>query len=316
MVDENLNRKTMQKRKNNLKTKENIKRKDTNKKVIQSKKQSKHQKNKKVQSKNKNTKMKEADDKSARIKKVKTIRKLLNWTILLAIIIGILVFLCRSETFKICNIEITGNNQISQETILQLSEIHLEENIFLSNTIKAKEKISENPYIKEVKIKKILPDKIKIEVVEKEKAFMLQINENFAYIDKNGDILEISESKLENMITIQGYLTSKEKITPGNTLNEEDIDRLEDIQKILKSSEKNEINDKIVSIDIKNKNDYILSLPEYKKIVYIGDTSNLATKMLRTKDIIDKTMGQEGKIFVNGNFNEGFDPYFREEANN
>ena len=38
--------------------------------------------------------------------------------------------------------------------------------------------------------------------------------------------------------------------------------------------------------------------------------------MLRTKDIIDKTMGQEGKIFVNGNFNEGFDPYFREEANN
>lgn len=316
MVDENLNRKTMQKRKNNLKTKENIKKKDTNKKVIQSKKQSKHQKNKKVQSKNKNTKMKEADDKSARIKKVKTIRKLLNWTILLAIIIGILVFLCRSETFKICNIEITGNNQISQETILQLSEIHLEENIFLSNTIKAKEKISENPYIKEVKIKKILPDKIKIEVVEKEKAFMLQINENFAYIDKNGDILEISESKLENMITIQGYLTSKEKITPGNTLNEEDIDRLEDIQKILKSSEKNEINDKIVSIDIKNKNDYILSLPEYKKIVYIGDTSNLATKMLRTKDIIDKTMGQEGKIFVNGNFNEGFDPYFREEANN
>ena len=316
MVDENLNRKTMQKRKNNLKTKENIKRKDTNKKVIQSKKQSKHQKNKKVQSKNKNTKMKEADDKSARIKKVKTIRKLLNWTILLAIIIGILVFLCRSETFKICNIEITGNNQISQETILQLSEIHLEENIFLSNTIKAKKKISENPYIKEVKIKKILPDKIKIEVVEKEKAFMLQINENFAYIDKNGDILEISESKLENMITIQGYLTSKEKITPGNTLNEEDIDRLEDIQKILKSSEKNEINDKIVSIDIKNKNDYILSLPEYKKIVYIGDTSNLATKMLRTKDIIDKTMGQEGKIFVNGNFNEGFDPYFREEANN
>ena len=316
MVDENLNRKTMQKRKNNLKTKENIKRKDTNKKVIQSKKQSKHQKNKKVQSKNKNTKMKEADDKSARIKKVKIIRKLLNWTILLAIIIGILVFLCRSETFKICNIEITGNNQISQETILQLSEIHLEENIFLSNTIKAKEKISENPYIKEVKIKKILPDKIKIEVVEKEKAFMLQINENFAYIDKNGDILEISESKLENMITIQGYLTSKEKITPGNTLNEEDIDRLEEIQKILKSSEKNEINDKIVSIDIKNKNDYILSLPEYKKIVYIGDTSNLATKMLRTKDIIDKTMGQEGKIFVNGNFNEGFDPYFREEANN
>ena len=38
--------------------------------------------------------------------------------------------------------------------------------------------------------------------------------------------------------------------------------------------------------------------------------------MLRTKDILDKTMENEGKIFVNGEFNKGFDPYFREEPNN
>ena len=42
----------------------------------------------------------------------------------------------------------------------------------------------------------------------------------------------------------------------------------------------------------------------------------MATKMLRTKDILDKTMENEGKIFVNGEFNKGFDPYFREEPNN
>lgn len=316
MVDENLNRKNTQKSRSNLKTKENIKKQDANVKVNQSRKQSKNQKNKKNQPSNKKAKKKQADDKSASIKKAKAIRKLFNWTILIGIIVGILVFLCKSETFKICNIEIAGNNQVSQEKILLLSGIDLEDNIFLSNTIKAKEKISENPYIKEVKIKRVLPDKIKIEVVEKQKEYMLQVDGKFAYIDKNGDILEISETKLENLIILQGYLTQRGKIAPGNTLNEEDIDRLEDIQKILKSGEKNGINDKIYSINIKDKNNYILSLPDYKKIVYIGDTSNLATKMLRTKDIIDKTMEKEGKIFVNGNFNEGFDPYFREEANN
>lgn len=270
---------------------------------------------KKVQPNKKKVKRKQADDKSARIKKAQIIRKLFTWTILIGIVIGILVFLCKSEMFNICSIEITGNAQITEENLLQLSGIDINDNIFLANTIKAKNKISENPYVKEVNIKRELPDKIKIEVVEKQKAYMLQLDAGYAYVDKYGTVLEISEIKLENLITLQGYATLKSEITPGTTLNEEDLERLEDVQKILKSGEKNELSDKISSINIKDKNSYILNMPIYKKVVYIGDTSNLSTKMLRTKDIIDKTMEQEGKIFVNGEFSEGFDPYFREEAN-
>ena len=115
---------------------------------------------------------------------------------------------------------------------------------------------------------------------------------------------------------MQGYTTSKSKIEAGKTLNEEDIEKLEDIQKILKSSEKIKMQDKIKSINIQDKNDYVLNLPEYKKIIYIGDTSNLANKMLYVKAILEQAVDQEGKIFVNGNLNKGFDPYFREEANN
>lgn len=281
----------------------------------QTKKPSKGQNSPKPRQNNK-SKRKQADDKSAHIKKAQKIRKLFTWTILIGIIVGILVFLCKSEMFNICNIEVTGNAQITGETILQLSGININHNIFLANTIKAENKISQNPYVKEVNIKRELPDKIKIEVVEKQKAYMIQVDVGYAYVDKYGDVLEISENKLENLIILQEYTTSKAEITPGSKLNEVDLEKLEDVQKILKSGEKNQLNDKIASINIKDKNDYILNMSTYKKIVYIGDTSNLSTKMLRTKDIIDKTMGLEGKIFVNGEFSEGFDPYFREEANN
>ncbi len=306
MVDKNQTKKRVQKHKNNKSTNENAREKARINET----------KTAKARSDTKKTRKKQADDKSARIKKAKAIKKLFTWTILIAMIVGILVFLCKSELFEICNIEITGNSQVSQEAILSLSEIKLQDNIFLSNVAKAKKKISQNSYIKQVEIKRVLPDKIKIEVIEKQKAYMLQIDGNFAYIDKNGDILEIARVQIENLITLQGCSTPKDNIVAGNTLNEQDIEKLEDLQKILKSGEKNEIRDKISSINIKNKNEYILNLPVYKKKVYIGDTSNLATKMLRTKDIIDKTMGKEGKIFVNGDFNDGFDPYFREEANN
>ena len=300
MVSKNQNKKQM--------PKENTKKVNQKKVVNQPKKQENR-----VQTP-KNKKM--ADEKSASVKKVKSPRKILTWTILIAMLVGITVFLCRSEMFNVCNIEIVGNRQVSQKTILELSQIKTNKNIFLSRTNKAKNNISENPYIKEVSVKRILPDKIKIEVVEKEKAYMLQGDGKVAYIDKNGDILEISENKLENLIMIQGYLTPKAEIEAGKKLNEEDIQRLEDIQAILKSSEKIEIQNQIETINIENKNDYILYLPTYKKIVYIGDTSNLSNKMLYMKAILEEAIDKEGKIFLNGNFNKGFDPYFREEINN
>lgn len=302
MVEKNQNRKQIQK--NKISSKENTNVKTKNKVVKTANKQVK------------NIKRKTADDKSARSKKNKSFSKIFSWTILTVIFIAILAFLLKSETFKICNIEITGTSQVSQETILLLSEIDLNDNIFLTNTIRAKNKISQNPYIKDVNIKRELPDKIIIEIIEKEKAFILQIDEMFAYVDKFGNILDISETKVENLILLKGFKTSKEKIAEGETLEEKDLEKLEDVHKILRSAEKEELNEKIFSINIKDKNNYILDFPTYKKIIYIGDTSNLSTKMLRAKDILDKTMDKEGKIFVNGEFSEGFDPYFREETNN
>lgn len=293
------NKKQIQKDKKNVKTKVV--------KVTQDKKRLQNQKRKNV---------KQADDKSARVKKARNPRKLLTWTILMAMLIGILVFLSKSELFEVCKIEITGSNQISQETLIKLSGIDLGDNVFLSNTIKAENKISDNPYVKEVKIKRVLPDKIKIEVVEKQKTYMIATDEKVAYVDENGSILEVSNTKLDELITLQGYSTSKEKIESAKTLNEEDIERLEDLQKILKSGEKIDLQSKIASINIQDKNDYVLNLPEYKKLIYIGDTSNLANKILYIEAILEKSQDVEGKIFVNGNLNKGFDPYFREEPNN
>lgn len=299
MIEE---RKEISKNKKNIKPKNNIKKTSESAKV------------KKVQPINKRKQV--ADEKSARIQKNRKIKKLISWTILFAIFAGIAVFLSTSEMFKICNIEITGNNQISQETLLLLSGIQQGQNVFLTNTAKVENKITQNPYIKEVHVKRMLPDKIKIEIIEKQKAYIIEFDGMYAYLDRNGYILEISTNKVDGLITLQGYLTTKENIVAGNVLCDKDLEKLEDLQNILNSAEKNEIQDKIDKINIIDKNNYILSMSIYKKIVYIGDTGNLATKMLRTKDIIDKTMELEGKIFVNGNFNDGFDPYFREEANN
>ncbi len=283
-------------------------------------KDKKKQKNERIKKINKKTTQningkKQADEKSARINKRQKIKNIIKWTTLIAIIIAILTFILISDVFNICNIEVIGNEQVSTEEILSLSKVNLNDNIFLYNKIETINSIKQNPYIKSITVKRKLPDKIQIEIQERQKDYVIQLNDQYFYIDNQGYILEKSMIKIDKP-KLEGYATDIENILPGDRLIKEDLEKLDDILKIIKSSEEIEINNKITSINIKNKNNYILTLQELKKVVYIGDSSNLANKMLYIKAIIEKENEKEGKIFVNGNFNNGFEPYFREEQNN
>lgn len=255
-----------------------------------------------------------ADEKSARLKKMRKIKNFIKWTILIGIIIGILVFLYTSGLFNICKIEIIGNAQVAQEEILELSKIKIGDNIFLCNKIQTQSNLETHPYIQETKITCKLPDKIQIEITEKQRAYQIQVESGYAYIDNQGYILEISNIKIDKPI-LQGSITTAENIIPGNRLNQEDLERLNDVLKIIKNSQEIQMQDKITILNMENKNNYILTLQDLKKVIYLGDTSNLANKMLYIKAIIEREVEKEGKIFVNGKFSEGFEPYFREEPN-
>lgn len=271
-------------------------------------------KEKQVKQSQSRSKQSKADEKSARLKKMRKIKNFIKWTILIGIIVGILAFLCTSGLFDICKIEIIGNAQVAQEEIIELSKIKMGDNIFLCNKIQTQTNLEKHPYIQETKITRKLPDKIQIEITEKQRAYQIQVEGGYAYIDNQGYVLEISNLKIDKPI-LQGSLTTIENIIPGNRLNQDDLERLNDVLKIIKNSQEIQIQDKITTINMENKNNYILTLQNLKKVIYLGDTSNLANKMLYIKAIIEREVEKEGKIFVNGEFNEGFEPYFREEIN-
>jgi hypothetical protein len=52
---------------------------------------------------------------------------------------------------------------------------------------------------------------------------------------------------------------------------------------------------------------------EERKLLFIGDNSNLTNKMLYLKKILEETHESSGSIFVNGDIGNGFKPYFRPE---
>ena len=69
-------------------------------------------------------------------------------------------------------------------------------------------------------------------------------------------------------------------------------------------AKENELDEKVTSIDISNKNEYILYLESEKKTVYLGNQENLTTKMLYTKKIIEKEISETDLDHIKSGPNE------------
>ena len=246
-------------------------------------------------------------------RKMKKIKRIIKWTALLLIIIGGIIFALVSPLFNIKEIQVVNNNLITTETIVSLSQLQENQNIFKFNKNKVEKEIKTNPYIESVNIKRKIPNKVEISIEERKRNFNVEFLNGYAYINNQGYILEISEQKLD-LPVIQGISTEQEQIVEGNRLNTEDLEKLETVIKIFNISQKYDLDKKISGINIENKNNYIIYMNEEKKTIYLGNESNLSNKMLYLSPILQETQGKEGIIYLNGDFNNNFNPIFREKV--
>ena len=262
-------------------------------------------KNKKRISYEEDKKRKQKREKRFRI--IKTILKLL---FIFAIIIGISLFLFVSPVFNIKNIEVNGNSKINVEEIKSLSKLTLEENIFKFSAKQVKAGVKENAYIDTVEVKRKIPNTVQLNVTERKAKYQLEFGNAFAYLDGNGNILEIS-SENNQMPIIRGYETPQENIKSGNKLVDNDCNKLLTVQEFLKVAEDNGIQNLITIIDISNDEDYKFELPSKGKVAYMGDGKNIGGKILTLKEILTREEGKNGQIFINDSNKM---PYFRENV--
>ena len=97
----------------------------------------------------------------------------------------------------------------------------------------------------------------------------------------------------------------------GTSGKENQLDKLENIIRINNMLKTNNFEPKITSISINDKNEYDIYIEQEQKTIHLGDATNLSNKMPLIVAIIEEEKGNRGEIFVNGNLNEKFRPYFR-----
>ncbi len=246
-------------------------------------------------------KQKKTTKKEKRMRKYRVIRILLKIFICMALLIGLTVYGLMSPIFNITEIKITGNEKFDEEEYMSLSGLNLEENIFNFRKSTIISNIKQNAYVDKVTIKRKLPSTIEITIEERKVSYLVYLEDEkftYAYISTQGYILEKSNEKLDLTI-ITGVSTEIENIIEGNRLKTEDLEKLQNVIQIKDSMKSLGIYRDLTKIDITNKSNYILTFEKEGKEVYLGDISDLSSKLLYMEYLLNDLEGVPGTIYLN-----------------
>jgi len=219
--------------------------------------------------------------------KMKKFYKILKIGVIVLIVFSAILLTMFSPLFNIKEIKISGNNKISKETITSLSGIEIGQNTYKISKSEVQRKVKENAYIDEVKVKRLLPSTIEIQVEEREATFIIEYGSGYVYLNNQGYMLEISNQKLE-LPMLQGTQTLDENIKVGGRLCKEDLENMTIVLKIIETASKIDIANLITKIDISNNTDYKIIFETEQKTAHIGDSSNINNKMRLYKIIYRK----------------------------
>lgn len=239
-------------------------------------------------------------EKERRMRRNRLIKFILKIIAVLALLIGLIAYAFTSPIFNITEIEVFNNEKFTQEEYIELSGLNEGNNIFNFVKLKVIASIEQNAYVESVRIKRKLPNKIEIYIEERTVNYLVELeNEEYAYINNQGYILEISKEKLPLTI-ITGVVTDINNITPGNRLDSDDLEKLQNVIQIKADMENHEINNTLDKINIETRTNYILTFEKDAKEVHLGGINeDLSSKMLYMKYVLEEQEGVPGIIYLN-----------------
>ena len=133
-------------------------------------------------------------------KRINTSKVVIIFSLILIVVIVLYTSL-NSEIFNSDNIEIEGNKYVESEYIIKALEVNNNKNIFRYNIKDMEEILLNNKYIDKVEIKRLLPNTLKVSIIEKEIVANLYNEEIYCYIDKEGNFIdEIDENNKDNEV--------------------------------------------------------------------------------------------------------------------
>ena len=201
-------------------------------------------------------------------KRINTSKVVIIFSLILIVVIVLYTSL-NSGIFNSDNIEIEGNKYVESEYIIKALEINNNKNIFRYNIKDMEEILLNNKYIDKVEIKRLLPNILKVSIIEKEIVANLYNEEIYCYIDKEGNFIdEIDENNKDNEVITVHIDYNKTDSQEIKFKNEENKKRLLYLLEYIKEEG---IYKKIDNIDMTKPNSINMSTKEDINILLNSD---------------------------------------------
>ena len=261
-------------------------------------------------------KKKKKSKKNKTKKKMNRLTKII-WIVVLLILTFIIIAVSGAISIKKIDIK-TDGTKVSIQEIKSLSTLSENMNMFKFSTKIVEENIKKNSYIESVDVKRHFDGSVSINVKERVAKYKINYAGGYILIDSKGYVLEIT-SENDELPILLGISTDFSSLTVGSTenriniLNTEDLEKIKTVNNIIEISKNNDVGNLISRIDISDEKNYIVYLDSEQKTVYLGDCTELNTRILCMKEIVNKESGIKGEIFIDGDLNTS-KPRFRESV--
>lgn len=148
-------------------------------------------------------------------------------------------------------IEVLGCEQTDTEGILEASGLSVGQHLWLARLDDAREEINRNPYVKDVRITRVYPDKLVINITERyERAVIMGMNV-YAVIDEEGYVMSITgRSDYAGLIKIYGTGSSGYQVNQ-RLIEATDVNAIAMVQ-VMAAIASNDLLQTIESLDMSN----------------------------------------------------------------
>lgn len=209
----------------------------------------------------------------------------------------ILIFCILSVTvlFNINEFQIVGCNIYKKDDIIKEASLNYGENLFKINKqhITAKLKLA-FPYIEDVKIKRVLPHKLLIDIKQATETSAIKTKDGFIVLSDTNKILKVNQKQAPpNVTLIEGVLPHN--VIVGNYLSVENkSDILKEIYDNIKLFKITDIK----LIDIKDTKNIRINISD-NRVILLGDEQNMHYKFSMYSEINNNYLSTNEKVIVN-----------------
>ncbi len=188
--------------------------------------------------------------------------------------------------FQVSEIAVEGTTALTVDKVISLSGIQTGDNFFYLDTWNAKKDLEQNPFVEDVKIRRMLPNKVTIAVTERKSIGYIVTTDGYIQVGEDGRLLAIQQTLSNYDLPVISGIDLSELPAIGGFIENE---KLKQALEILQNCDQSLL-DNIAELNV-GQEYYILAYTNQKLEVRLGGLDNIEQRLQDLNGILTNVVG-------------------------